>query len=51
MKWLQGITVAVGLTMGNYIWQYFAASPDYGRAAFESVENACGIFAFILVAL
>lgn len=51
MKWIQGLTVAAGLSMGNFLWQYFAASPDYGRAALESYENLIGILAFIVIAL
>jgi len=51
MKWIQGLSITVGLSMGNFLWQYFAASPDYNLATLESFENAVGIFAFILIAL
>ena len=49
MKWIQAVTVAAGLTIGNFGYQYLCASPDYAHAAMASYENVVGIIAFIIV--
>lgn len=51
MKWFQAAVIIAGLSMGNFGWQYFRASPDYTRAALESFNNAVGIIAYIIIAL
>ena len=51
-KWIRALVIITGLSMGNFGWQYFHASPDYVAAALESYENAVGIITYvILVAL
>ena len=49
MKWLQAFTIVAGLTIANFGWQYFGASPDYAHAALQSYENAVGIITYIIV--
>jgi hypothetical protein len=49
MKWLQASAIIAGMSMGNFGWQYFSASPDYARAALESFHNALGIITYLII--
>ena len=35
--------------MGNFLWQYLSATPDYPIAALESFQNAVGIITYLFV--
>lgn len=37
----------VGLTAGNFVYQFITGEPNYGEAATASIFNAVGVIAYV----
>jgi hypothetical protein len=48
-KWINALIAVIGLTAGNFGYEYFRATPDYQKATLESFNNAVGIITYIIV--